>query len=112
MHEKAATLTGSFEFHVNHSNGDKSVVKVRQLPIKEFPKFLQVQDDELEMIDFVCGKTKGFAETLTPECHEALVAEIEKVNADFFLRWVERRKARVEKLAPGAFQKALTNHKT
>jgi hypothetical protein len=101
------TLTGGHEFTVTKRDGTNETVFVRQLAVKEFPKFLQTQDDELEMIDFVCGKTKGFAETLSNEGHEALVAEIEKVNGDFFSRWLKRRNEREDKVMPGVRQKLV-----
>jgi hypothetical protein len=107
MSHQTTTLTGGNEFSITKRDGTNETVFVRQLAIKEFPKFLQVQDDELEMIDFACGKTKGFAETLSPESHEALIAQIEKVNGDFFSRWLARRRTRVERIVPDAFEKAI-----
>lgn len=105
---KTETLLGGSTITVNTSNGGIEV-KVRQVPIKEFPAFLAVQDDEHAMIEFVCGQKKGFAETLTQDDHERLISEIDRVNGDFFPRWVQRRLKRSERLMPGITEKATAS---
>ena len=107
MTEKTIILLGGSEFTVTKRDGSTEAVSVRQLAVKDFPKFQTLQDDEVEMCDFVCGKTKGWAEALTNDSHEALVAEIEKVNGDFFSRWLERQLRRQEKVMPGLRDKLM-----
>jgi hypothetical protein len=107
MSDKITTLTGGSEITVTKQDGTTEVVTVRQLAVKEFPKFQTLQDDEVEMCAFVCAKTKEWAESLSNESHEALIAEIEKVNGDFFSRWLARQLARQEKVMPGLREKLM-----
>lgn len=99
---------GGKDFPVTKKDGTIETVFIRELGVNEFPRFAKVQNDEQEMIEFVCDKLKGFAQTLTLESHEALVEEIEKVNGDFFSRWLARRIGRQEKMMPGVREKLLS----
>jgi hypothetical protein len=70
----------------------------RQIPIREMPKYLEAQGDECAMIELVCKVKSDVVDRLTNESHVALIAEIERVNADFFTKWGMRQKARGENL--------------
>jgi hypothetical protein len=105
---KNETLFGGADFIATHTDGATESVKIAQIPIKDFPKFLQVQDDELKMAEFFCGKPEGWASSLSLDSLEGIITEGERINADFFSRWVQRRIARQERLIPGLTQKALS----
>lgn len=105
MSNSTNTLTGCSEFTVQKKDGTPEIVKVRQLAIKEFPTYERICSDELQTIDFVCSRNAGFAETLTIESHEGLIAEIERVNGSFFSRWLARQIERQEKIVPGIREK-------
>ena len=95
-----ATLMGGTEitvgFRDNAAVGQQ--VFVRQLPIKLFPAYLASMQDECRQVALLCDKDQAWAESLTPASHEAVLEEGDKLNADFFSRWFERRKAREAKL--------------
>ena len=74
-------------------------VFVRQLPIRLFPQLRAALQDEGKMIELYCDKPAGWADGLTVESHEELIAKGDEINRDFFSRWVERMKSR-EGLVP------------
>ena len=76
-------------------------MKIRQLPVSLYPAFLAAQDDEPKMVELLCDRPAGWADTLTPEAFEAIVIAGETLNTDFFSRWVQRRLSRQERLLPG-----------
>jgi hypothetical protein len=100
---KTETLNGGMNFPVQLKNGTKAELFVRQLPARRMADYLKAQDDEAAMIELACalgGKPvlPEFVDDLTDESHESLVAEIERINNDFFLKWGRRQRARAEKL--------------
>jgi hypothetical protein len=101
------TLLGGGTFNAAKKDGTAESVFVRQIGIEDCPAYLELQDDELAMIEFVVAKPEGWAKTLTPACQEALLAEAERINADFFSRWVERQKKRADKLMPGIVERKI-----
>ena len=59
------------------------------------------------MAEMLCGKESGWADRLTNEALEAVIETGEKLNVDFFSRWVRRRLARQEIFVPGITNAAL-----
>lgn len=104
---KTETMLGGMHFTAAKVDGAMEEVTIRQLPIREFPRLLAALDDEPAMVEVLCGKEKGWSETLSPEAFEQIVVEGERINADFFCRWVKRRLARQEKLLPGITERAV-----
>ena len=106
--QSKTTMLGGNEFVAEFNDGSKQTVKVRQLPIRKMEAYLECQQDEIKMIELVVPDLKpDQIDLLKPESHEALVAEIEKVNADFFSRWFSRLQSRVERVAPGVIANRL-----
>jgi hypothetical protein len=103
-----AMLFGGVTLTVETNHGTKESVRVRQVPVREFPKYLEVMEDECRFVEFLCEKPPGWSDSLTPESSEQIVLEGEKVNSDFFSRWVRRRLERQEKLMPGITAQAIT----
>jgi hypothetical protein len=92
------TILGGANVPVTLLDGSTQAIFVRQLPVKLYPKLLEAMQDELKHIDLLCDKA-GLAETLAPEGHEAILNAGEKLNADFFSRWLARKQKR-ESLLP------------
>jgi hypothetical protein len=101
------TLLGGRKYSAAKKDGTTEDVFIRQIGIEDCPAFLEVQDSELRMIEFACSMPDGWARTLSPDCQEELVKEIDRINADFFSRWAERQKSRAERLMPGIVEKRL-----
>jgi len=91
---KMETLLGGASVAVNYIGGNAGTVEIIQLPIRKFPTLLAALDDENKQAELYCDKPEGWSDTLTPESHENIVAEGERINADFFERWARRRLAR------------------
>lgn len=97
---KAETLRGGQQIPVTLQDGASDSVFVRQLPVKEFEPWLGCLDDEPRAAELMCGKESGWGDRLTVESLEAVIATGERLNRDFFERWLGRRTARKEWLAP------------
>ncbi len=100
---QSETLFGGVDIVIAHdgSPGAAETVRVRQLKIGEYPQLLRGLDNEEAMAELYCAKPAGWAAGLPVQSLEAIVMEGERVNGDFFSRWVLRRLARQEKLVPG-----------
>jgi hypothetical protein len=101
---KIETLMGGKVVTVALRDGAKEEITVQQLAVAQMPRMLAVIEDEAAMVELFCSKPKGWATTLTPESHEEIVTEGERLNADFFGRWVQRQLQRRERLVPGITQ--------
>jgi hypothetical protein len=95
------TIIGGTDAIVTLRDKSSEAVFIHQLPIEQFPKLLSVQDDEPKMVELFCQKQPGWASTLSLESIEHVIAEGERLNSDFFSRWVHRKLARQERLVPG-----------
>jgi hypothetical protein len=112
MEANMVTLLGGVTYNATKLDGSIEEVRIAQVPIKSFPDYLNAQEDEPRMVEMFCGKPKGWSDQLTPGSFEHIIAEGERINADFFSRWVQRRLARQEKLMPGITEKLLASRTT
>ena len=101
------TILGGSILNITKLDGGKEDVKVLQLPIKKYPAYLAVIEEEDKMIELLCDKPSGFSETLMPESWEAVIVLGETLNSDFFWRWVQRRRTRQENFTPGLTEKLI-----
>jgi hypothetical protein len=90
-----AVILGGVAVTVRLLNGSEDLVFVREMTPRLMPGYLDRIEDEAAMIEFVCDKPKGWADTLTWESIALLCAEIDRVNAPFFGPWLQRRVARL-----------------
>jgi len=95
---KLETLMGGNEIAVVLLDTGSERVKVRQLAVKYLPELLRIESslpfDEIAEVCLLTGKETDWAERLAPESHEAIINEGEKLNRDFFGRWVSRQPKR------------------
>jgi hypothetical protein len=94
------TLMGGKDVTVTYQDGKTEAVRVRQLCIEDYPKLLAAMQDEATQAELYCGKEVGWAKQLTTECHDLVMEEGERINADFFGRWVQRRMRKLKLLGP------------
>jgi hypothetical protein len=102
---KTETLVGGLEVEVALTAGGKEKVFIRQIPVRLMPQMLASLEDENRLVELFCEKPEKWSDTLTVESFEKLVTEGERLNADFFSRWVQRRLSRQEKVMPGITEK-------
>jgi hypothetical protein len=102
---KTETLFGGMEVEVVLTSGQTEQVFIRQLPIRQMPQMLASLEDENRLVELFCDKPEGWSDGLTVESFENVVTEGERLNADFFSRWVQRRLTRQEKVMPGITEK-------
>ena len=103
-----ATLLGGLPLKVTYQDGSSEELTIKQLPVKQMLPLLKAIDDEPAMAELFCGKPEGWSASLTPESFELVVEEGDKLNRDFFVRWVQRRQRRMKSLVPGITEKLTT----
>lgn len=106
---KTETLFGGLELDATLISGQTEKVFVRQIPIRQMPQMLTALEDENRLVELFCDKPEGWSDSLTVESFEKIVTEGERLNADFFSRWVQRRLTRQEKVMPGITEKIARN---
>jgi hypothetical protein len=99
---KTVALFGGEPIEVTLRDGviEKDVF-VRTLRVVDFPRVFSALDDEEKLAEIFCGKPEGWAATLSPASHEAIIEKGNELNSDFFCRWAQRRVAQRAKLAAG-----------
>jgi len=85
------TNRGPLPGSVNVTLSNGQIVLVRQLPITDYPAYLGVQTNEMEMIRMLTGR-----EIENPDDALLILEEGDRINADFFARWLNGEAARVE----------------
>lgn len=105
---KTETAFGGATASVTLKSGATETVTIKQIAIEDCPTLMALLDSELGQIEFYCGKAKGWAETLAPASQELVLAEGDRINADFFARWHQRKMLRQEQLNPGLTEKMVT----
>jgi len=87
-------IVGYEEIEVVYRDGNRELVRARQFGLEECPTMLRLlaEDDETKLIAFYTGKTAEWAAKLTPQSQEQILEVGEKLNRDFFERWLQRRK--------------------
>lgn len=100
LESKLVNVLGSVEVTVKFQDGHSETVKVSQVPFNKMLDYLKAQDDECKLIELVCGKAEGWAVSLVAEDFNKLVELGERVNADFFGQWWNRRLERLERMLP------------
>lgn len=98
---------------VNHIDGSQEQVTVRQLHVNEYPLYQVSMENEPLMVDLLCSKLSpkneptGWSLTLTLESFEAVVETGDRINADFFGRWLARDLRRKKVLLDGLGDRAV-----
>ncbi len=103
------TLFGGAELEVNLVAGGTEKVFVRQIPVRLMSQMLANLEDENRLVELFCDKPDGWSDSLAVESFEKVVLEGERLNSDFFSRWVHRRLTRQEKVMPGITERLARN---
>ncbi|MCL5099271.1 MAG: hypothetical protein M1608_17400 [Candidatus Omnitrophica bacterium] len=101
------TLLGGQEIEVTHLDGTSEVVKVRQLPIKDLPRYQAVFEDEAKTVELFCENPAGWSDSLAADSFLKILELGEKLNLDFLAQYAARSKARRERIMPGLMDKIL-----
>ncbi|MCL4181228.1 MAG: hypothetical protein KJ072_26225 [Verrucomicrobia bacterium] len=103
------TLFGGAELEVNLVAGGTEKVFVRQIPVRLMPQMLAYLENENQLVELFCDRPEGWSDSLAVESFEKVVLEGERLNSDFFSRWVQRRLIRQEKVMPGITERLARN---
>lgn len=104
----AETLKQGADIVVVFNDGQERLIRILQLPIRMMEALLVAQGDEPKLILLYTGQTEEWLDEVTPTSQEEIVKEGDRINADFFGRWFQRRLDRQEKLAPGSKARLLS----
>lgn len=100
MASDVETLLGGLPISVKFRDGTTEKVFVREVPIRKLPDFMEAQDDEPALVELVCEKPEGWADTLTTESFEGIVRQGGDLNFPLLERWLQRKADAVKRLQP------------
>lgn len=103
------TLLGGGDLVVKLADGATETVRIRQVPVRLADRYMACVSDEAGMVELLTGKPAAWVDNLTRESHEAIIAEGDRINSDFFERVLRRRLAWMERLAPGSVGNLLAS---
>lgn len=90
--QELITIAGGVELEVAYqNNGNKEIVKVRQIPVSKIQTFIMALANEAEAIELYCDKPKGWADTLSVESASAVADKGQELNLPFFAAWFRRQ---------------------
>jgi len=97
---------------VNYTDQDRNetvALTVRQIPIRDLPRYFEasLNQDEAALVEILCGKPKGWADTLPLKVCEDVLEAGERLNGEHLKKYAARLKARQEKLMPGVQEKFM-----
>ena len=101
--KELSTLTivnGGVEITVRHLDNTEERIKVRQLPLRHMAAYGEAQGNEARLCELFTGKDAEWVDSLSTASQEEVVSLGDRLNADFFLRWADRRMAANQKLRP------------
>lgn len=97
-------LAGGKQVAIQTTKGERELVLVRLATLRQVPKLLALLDKEAELLEFLCAKPEGWADSLTMECAALLLEEGLELNrptiAGFIARQSHLAKFSVGALAP------------
>lgn len=102
MDTSTAILTGSRDLEVTHLSGDTETAHVRLLKIAEFPRYLELAEDENGLAAFITGRNAEWVESLTVDSVLDLCEAAHDLNFPAACRWAQRRVRQNEGLLPVA----------
>lgn len=91
----AAAVTGGDNFTVTYNGGRQETVFVRSIPWSKMDDYLRLQDRETELAELLCGRPKGWGDTLDIDSLCDLIEKGAELNDPNFFKLVERRKRRI-----------------
>ena len=104
MDHKNITLNGgktlTFNFAPETEGGtprEPLVIKVRQVPVRDYETGFAHVNDEPALVGFLCAKDKPWALALEPEVFEEILNTGRTVNQKGFFSFCQRRMERLEK---------------
>lgn len=86
---------------VTKRDGTTETVEIRELTGRELNKWLEAVGDEGKLVELICGKPEGFADTLTLASYDEVISQGRELNEPYFYKWYQRMLERNERLSPG-----------
>lgn len=96
------TILGKKTVKVEKLDGTTEDVEVAQVHLDGYQRYLELLDDEIGQVEWLCRKPAGWARGLTIESVERILETGQELNGGFFGRWLQRRLQRVALVTGGA----------
>ncbi len=95
-------IKGGVKVHVEYRDGTFEDVLVRELPVRLINDFMSLYTagDEPKLVELMCNKPEGWADTILVESHEEIIDKGLEVNFPVFERSASRREKMVDRLNP------------
>lgn len=84
-------INGGVDHEAVMMDGTKEQVRIKLVPVKDYPKYAAVIMDEGKMAEMFCDKPEGWSENLHPGSHADIIEKGEEINLSFFGRYFQRK---------------------
>lgn len=92
------TVLGGKEMEVTFLDGNKKIVRVRQLPLKLMGQYAVALDNDERLVELYAGEEPGFAEHLETGSQLEVLEMGDSLNFPNFQRWFAHRRMALEKM--------------
>lgn len=86
-------IAGGRHATAHFRDGSTELVTVHMLTIRQLPQLVGLLEDDAARLEFYLGKETGYADRLTLQSVQQLLATGEELNSDPFYKWVQRKMA-------------------
>lgn len=91
---KTEILFGGEDIAVVMLDSATELVRVKILPIRQFPQYQAALSNEPKLVELFTGKPAEWVDQLSTSSFEEIILSGERINSDFFGRWQDRQKKR------------------
>jgi len=102
------TIAGGIHMEVQHIDGTKETVKVRQIPATKLETFMTKLADEATSVSIYCDKPTEWVDTLTQESMNEICEKGLEINESFLNAWCRRRAKWTEMMNVGVIAEMQT----
>jgi hypothetical protein len=105
---KIITIAGGIHLEVQHIDGTKETVKVRQIPATKLETFMTKLTDEANSVSIYCDRDTDWVDTLTQESVNQICEKGLEINESFLNAWCRRRAKWTEMMNVGVISELQT----
>lgn len=95
-----AVINGAVDQEVKYLSGEREIVKVKLVPISKFDEYLTAKTVLPSFVEYICGKDKGWADTLDDESIYKIEALAKTLNDPRVDRFIKRQQETVNEMQP------------
>lgn len=88
----------SYQFTLTTWGGESVSVDYRLPPLSALPEYLEKEADDSAMLEYLCGKEKGFADRFTDESIYQLLDKVGEQMDPRKAAWISRQAAKIKRV--------------